>query len=173
MTAEQNEIIPRILRDMNDGVLVVDMHGKIIYINDKGCGMLGVDGSVFGKNYSRVFLENEANEINDGFHQFVLDAIYDKENTHTGEVFHQAKNQELKSFRLISSFLYGEDGIKKNRHSSGLFGYYRGGKIEQAAQGSFHGVFCVDDLRVRLSVSMESSALSWNRAARACYESDD
>ena len=113
MTAEQNEIIPRILRDMNDGVLVVDMHGKIIYINDKGCGMLGVDGSVFGKNYSRVFLENEANEINDGFHQFVLDAIYDKENTHTGEVFHQAKNQELKSFRLISSFLYGEDGIKK------------------------------------------------------------
>ena len=65
MTAEQNEIIPRILRDMNDGVLVVDMHGKIIYINDKGCGMLGVDGSVFGKNYSRVFLENEANEIND------------------------------------------------------------------------------------------------------------
>ena len=86
MTAEQNEIIPRILRDMNDGVLVVDMHGKIIYINGKGCGMLGVDGSVSGKNYSRVFLENETNEINDGFHQFVLDAIYDKENTHTGKV---------------------------------------------------------------------------------------
>ena len=30
MTVEKNEIIPRILRDMNDGVLVVDMHGKML-----------------------------------------------------------------------------------------------------------------------------------------------
>ncbi|MCI9176682.1 MAG: PAS domain-containing protein, partial [Lachnospiraceae bacterium] len=43
MTVEKNEIIPRILRDMNDGVLVVDMHGKIIFLNDKGYHMLGVD----------------------------------------------------------------------------------------------------------------------------------
>ena len=31
---------------MNDGVLVVDMHGKIIFLNDKGCNMLGVDENV-------------------------------------------------------------------------------------------------------------------------------
>lgn len=113
MTAEHYEITQRILRDMNDGVLVVDMHGKIIYINGKGCSMLGVDGSVSGKNYSRVFLQDEADDANDGFHQFVLDAIYDKQHTHTGEVSYQTKNREMKSFHLTSSFLYGEDGIKK------------------------------------------------------------
>lgn len=113
MTVEKNEIIPRILRDMNDGVLVVDMHGKIIYLNDRGCDMLGVDGNVSGQNYSRVFLENGYDEKNDGVHQFVLDAVYDKEHTHSGEAVYQAKNRELKSFRLTSSFLYGEDGEKK------------------------------------------------------------
>lgn len=66
MTVEKNEIIPRILRDMNDGVLVVDMHGKIIFLNDKGCNMLGVDENVSGKNYGRVFLEDRDNGNNDG-----------------------------------------------------------------------------------------------------------
>ena len=113
MTVEKNGIIPRILRDMNDGVLVVDMHGKIIFLNDRGCNMLGVDENVSGKNYGRVFLEDRDNGSNDGVHQFVLDAVYDKEHTHTGEAVYQAENQELKSFRLTSSFLYGEDGEKK------------------------------------------------------------
>ena len=113
MTVEKNEIIPRILRDMNDGVLVVDMHGKIIFLNDKGCNMLGVDENVSGKNYGKVFLDDRDNGNNDGVHQFVLDAVYDKEHTHTGEAVYQAENQELKSFRLTSSFLYGEDGEKK------------------------------------------------------------
>lgn len=113
MTIEKNEIIPRILRDMNDGVLVVGEHGEILYLNDRGCNMLGVDGNVLGKKYSRVFLADDADAVNDGFHQFVLDAIYDKEHTHTGEAVYQVKNQELKSFRLTSSFLHGEDGKKK------------------------------------------------------------
>jgi len=113
MTVEKNGIIPRILLDMNDGVLVVDMHGKIIFLNDKGCNMLGVDENVSGKNYGRGFLEDRDNGSNDGVHQFVLDAVYDKEHTHTGEAVYQAENQELKSFRLTSSFLYGEDGEKK------------------------------------------------------------
>lgn len=43
METEINEIIPRILRDMNDGVLVLDIHGQILYLNDRGRAMLGVD----------------------------------------------------------------------------------------------------------------------------------
>lgn len=113
MTAKVNEIIPRILRDMNDGVLVVDTHGEILYLNDRGCKMLGVYEDMSGKNYSRAFLADDADERNDGFHQFILDAVYDKENTHTGEAVYQKKGQEPGVFRLTSSFLYGEDGIKK------------------------------------------------------------
>ena len=30
---EQKNIIPRILRDMNDGVLVLDTRGQILYLN--------------------------------------------------------------------------------------------------------------------------------------------
>ncbi|HJB27601.1 MAG TPA: PAS domain-containing protein [Candidatus Blautia faecavium] len=41
MLNEKKEIIPRILRDMNDGVLVLDSQGIILYLNDRGRALLG------------------------------------------------------------------------------------------------------------------------------------
>ncbi len=98
---------------MNNGVLVVGKRGKILYLNDRGSRMLGVDGNISEQNYSRVFFAGDTDEVNDEFHQFVLDAVYNKEHTHTGEVVYRLKNQELKSFRLTSPFLYSEDDKKR------------------------------------------------------------
>lgn len=113
METEIKEIVPRILRDMNDGVLVLDMHGQILYLNERGRMMLGVEQDMAGQSYGKTFLVNETDETNDKFHQFVLDAVYDKEHVHSGETVYKAENQELRHFSLTSSFLYGESKEKK------------------------------------------------------------
>lgn len=113
METEIKKIIPRILRDMNDGVLVLDMHGQILYLNDRGHVMLGVDEDMIGRKYGKAFLAGDSDETNDKFHQFVLDAVYDKDHAHSGEAVYKAKSKELRYFNLTSSFLYGETKEKK------------------------------------------------------------
>ena len=109
MTNEQMEIVPRILRDMNDGVLVLDMRGGILYMNDQGRALLGQSGDWTGMKYAALMAQDDEGK-NDAFHQFVLDAVYDKENTHNGEAAYQLPDQTQRQFRLTSSFLRGEDG---------------------------------------------------------------
>lgn len=50
MLNEKKEIIPRILRDMNDGVLVLDSQGIILYLNDRGRALLGEEKDPTGLN---------------------------------------------------------------------------------------------------------------------------
>ncbi|MGN0995944.1 MAG: type II CAAX prenyl endopeptidase Rce1 family protein [Candidatus Ventricola sp.] len=110
MTNEEREIIPRILRDMNDGVLVLDRQGTILFLNEQGRTLLGQQTDVVGMKYAAALLGQDAK--NDAFHQFVLDAVYDKEHTHSGEASYLSANQEERRFRLTSSFLRSEDGTK-------------------------------------------------------------
>lgn len=112
MELESNRIVPRILRDMNDGVLVLDPLGTILYLNEKGRAMLGRSESPEGQKYSLLMMDDESGGVNDGFHQFVLDAVYDKEHAHSGEVSYQTKKQK-KQLHLTSSFLCSEDGSEK------------------------------------------------------------
>ena len=104
------EIIPRILRDMSDGVLVLDRQGRILFLNEQGRKMLGESKDITGQNYATAFLEQDMAGENDDFHQFVLDAVYDKEHAHSGEADYKARNRELRRFSLTSSFLRSEDG---------------------------------------------------------------
>ena len=113
MPIEGKEIVPRILRDMNEGVLVLDTKGVILYLNEKGRDLLGKTESPEGKKYSLAFLSEETNETNDAFHQFVLDAVYDKGKAHSGEAAYKAENQEIRYLNLTSSFLFSEDGTEQ------------------------------------------------------------
>ncbi len=113
MPIEEKGIIPRILRDMNEGVLVLDTRGVILYLNDKGRALLGKKDNPEGEKYSLAFLSDETDDTNDGFHQFVLDAVYDKESVHSGEAAYKAGNQKIRHFNLTSSFLSSEDGTEK------------------------------------------------------------
>ena len=54
-TAAIQEIIPRILRDMSDGVLVLDMQGNILYLNEQGQTLLGVEKDCTGLKYTAAF----------------------------------------------------------------------------------------------------------------------
>lgn len=112
-TSEIQEIIPRILRDMSDGVLVLDMQGNIMYLNEQGRMLLGSEKNCTGLKYTAAFWEQDTDGRNDAFHQFVLDAVYDKEHTHSGEASYTPCGHEMRRFRLTSSFLHSEDGAKK------------------------------------------------------------
>lgn len=57
--------------------------------------MIGVDEDMTGLKYGLAFLAGDSDETNDKFHQFVLDAAYDKERVHSGESVYKAKNREL------------------------------------------------------------------------------
>ena len=112
-TAEIREIIPRVLRDMRDGVLVLDMQGNILYLNEQGQALLGAEKDCIGQKYTAAFWEQNLDGRNDAFHQFVLDAIYDKEHAHSGEAPYTPQGSDARRFRLTSSFLHSENGEKK------------------------------------------------------------
>lgn len=53
------EIVPRILRDMNDGVLVLDMRGTILYINEQGCKLLGQSQDLIGGKNAAALMSQD------------------------------------------------------------------------------------------------------------------
>lgn len=102
------ELIPRILRDINDGVLALDKHGRIIYINPQSRALLNLDENAIGKTYAEVFFGADHNDKNDAFHQLVIDAVYSKEQAHYGSVEFIDKNNKKRYLRITSSFLKDE-----------------------------------------------------------------
>ena len=104
-----NDLIPRILRDIDDGVIALDQHGRIIYMNPQCRKLLNLNKDDIGRTYFEVFFETKQNEENDSFHQLVIDAVYKKEQTHYGSVSYIDKNNNKIFLRITSSFLKNED----------------------------------------------------------------
>jgi PAS domain S-box-containing protein len=101
--------MPRILRDMNDGVLVLDSHGTILYLNSQGQKLLGERECPTGVKYALAMLDGDDTQENDEFHQFILDAVYDKEHTHHGEIPYVLPSGEKRQLSLTSSFLFNDN----------------------------------------------------------------
>jgi membrane protease YdiL (CAAX protease family) len=112
----KSALIPRILRDIDDSVLALDRQGHIIYMNPQCKSLLNLDENAIGQTYAEIFFD-ESQKQNDRFHQFVLDAVYKKEQTHNGSVSFVDKSNEVKYLRVTSSFLKGED---KDDSGSGI-----------------------------------------------------
>ena len=104
-----NDLIPRILRDIDDGVIALDQHGRIIYMNPQCRKLLNLNKDDIGRTYFEVFFGTKQNEENDSFHQLVIDAVYKKEQTHYGSVSYIDKNNNKIFLRITSSFLKNED----------------------------------------------------------------
>ena len=98
------ELIPRILRDVDDGVLALDDRGRITYMNPQCRSLLDLKESAIGKTYAEVFFDESENE-NDSFHQLVVDAVCKKEQTHSSSVTFTDKHNRKKYLRITSSFL--------------------------------------------------------------------
>ncbi|MBO5757315.1 MAG: PAS domain-containing protein [Clostridia bacterium] len=103
-----SELIPRILRDIDDSVLALDERGRIIYMNPQCRSLLDLNDVAIGRTYAEMFFDEQKKE-NDGFHQFVIDAVYHKEKTHSGSVTFTDKSNKTKHLRVTSSFLKNEE----------------------------------------------------------------
>ena len=100
----KSDLIPRILRDIDDSVLALDERGNIIYMNPQCRLLLDLDDDTIGRKYAEVFFD-ESKKENDRFHQFVIDAVYKKEQAHSGSVVFTDKSNKTKYLRVTSSFL--------------------------------------------------------------------
>ena len=103
-----SDLIPRILRDIEDSVLALDGHGNIMYMNPQCRALLNLDENAIGQTYAEIFFD-ESKKENDRFHQFVIDAVYQKEQAHSGSVIFTDKSNKTKHLRVTSSFLKSED----------------------------------------------------------------
>ena len=95
-------IYEMILAHMRDGVVTIDLQGRIITFNAAAGQILGYDpASVVGQPYAEIFLGEEAF---DAFNEVVLKAIYEAETTHSQEVVIQRGGARADLY-VSSSFL--------------------------------------------------------------------
>ena len=102
-----SELNQRILRDMDDCVIALDHRGHIMYMNPQFQSLLGLQEDVLGRTYAEVFFDRQ-DTCNDEFHQFLVDAVLEKERTHTGTVSFTNAQNRTRYFRITSSFLKSE-----------------------------------------------------------------
>ena len=78
---ERDSVISsRILDDMTDGVVAIDLSGRIITFNPAAVDILGIQqADALARTFGEVFLLAEEN---DDFNQTILDAIYESSTSH-------------------------------------------------------------------------------------------
>ena len=103
-----SELVPRILRDIDNSVLALDGHGHIIYMNPQCRALLTLDDTAIGRTYAEVFFDEQKKE-NDPFHQFIIEAVYKKEQVHSGSVTFTDNSNKRQYLQITSSFLKNED----------------------------------------------------------------
>jgi transcriptional regulator with PAS, ATPase and Fis domain len=92
----KTELIPRILRDIDDGVLALDKTGRIMYINHQCQELLDLSGEEIGKSYAEVFYGDHSTNKNEDFHQLIINAIYNKDQTHCNSIIFTDTNNKQK-----------------------------------------------------------------------------
>lgn len=103
-----SDLVPRILRDIDNSVLALDGHGHIIYMNPQCRALLTLDDTAIGRTYAEVFFDEQKKE-NDPFHQFIIEAVYKKEQVHSGAVTFTDNSNKRQYLQITSSFLKNED----------------------------------------------------------------
>lgn len=97
----------RILDDMTDGVVAIDLSGRIITFNPAAARILGIsEAEALAHAFGEVFLLAEEN---DDFNQTILDAIYESATSHN-RVVPFTNNGKRTMLALTTTFLKTEDG---------------------------------------------------------------
>lgn len=95
-------ISERILESMRDGVVTIDLTGRIITFNAAAGRILSRSpDEVVGKSFGEIFLTEESF---DDFNEVVFKAVYEAETTHSTEIALAVEGRKLNLF-VSSSFL--------------------------------------------------------------------
>lgn len=102
-----------ILANMRDGVMTIDLSGRVITFNAAAGRILGRDpGEIVGHSFGEAFLIDESL---DDFNEVVLKAVYDNETIHARDITIEVNGNPV-DLHVASSFLMIErDGVR-DRH---------------------------------------------------------
>ena len=103
MMEEKHPFSERVLRDMNDAVLVLDRKGGVVYVNTPASRFLEVPGG-HAEDASRIVTVGE-NDYNDRFNETIMSALYHKEETTFEKVPYMAPSGKKYVFFMSCSYL--------------------------------------------------------------------
>lgn len=106
---ENTPSFQRIARDISDGLLLVSLSGTVEYINVRGKQILNNPGLKEGVRYADFMLSDDSG-LNDAFHEYVLNSIYDKEKTHDGTLTYRYPDGSFRYLQMKSSYAFSENG---------------------------------------------------------------
>lgn len=101
--------VSRVLRDVSDGVMVLNPDGTVAFLNPSGLRLLGIPEEFRNRKYAAL-MEASSSPDNDDFHQLILDSIYDKDRVHRKEVSYTQPGGTRLYLQVRTSFLYEDDG---------------------------------------------------------------
>jgi len=94
----------QVLQDLAEGVLTVDLNGRIAGVNPACRSMLGIGEDCLGRSFAEVFFQQQGN---DELIQTILDAVYEDDRPHNSLITYHAGGRE-KKFLVSTSFLKKE-----------------------------------------------------------------
>ena len=107
-----DEKLQRITRDISDGLILIDLSGRIDFINPSAEELLNNPVLKQGMRYADFMAADEFKD-NDEFHQYVLDCVYDKQKTHSGTLAYTDPEGNVRYFRVTSSYVFSDDGEER------------------------------------------------------------
>lgn len=96
------------LKDLSDGIIVLDHAGTIIEVNPSAIKLLSLNEDFIGKKYADIISANASGK-NDAFHQVVLDSVLEYPNTCRKKVSYHYPDGTERLLQLTSS-LHEENG---------------------------------------------------------------
>lgn len=111
----QMHIVSRIARDISDGLVLLDVHGIVQYVNPSASKLLGSSELKEGITYVE-YMVSDTNGTNDAFHQYILDCVYEKDAIHAGDVLYTRPDGDVRNFHIDASLALSDDGM----HETGV-----------------------------------------------------
>ena len=99
----------RLIRDIEEGVIIIDSAGTITNINPKAREILEIQGNYTDKKYIAL-IDGDKNR-NDAFHQMLVDAVTDKKTVHKKRIGYVTDSSK-KTLYIASSVIRDDEAGK-------------------------------------------------------------
>lgn len=100
--------IDRLLKDIEEGIIIIDNDGTIFSINPKARNILNLNEDYVGRKYAE-FIDDD---YNDDFHQMIIEAIENKRISHKKRIKYHTRNI-TKTLYISSSILRNNEDVQK------------------------------------------------------------
>lgn len=97
----------RLIRDIEEGIIVLDQTGTIVHINPKANLILDLKKDYNSLKYVSLIEDDKQN--NDEFNEMIIQAVSEPNTVHKRRIKYKLSNGELKTLYIASSLLINDD----------------------------------------------------------------